>query len=136
MQEALRHIAMARFRDLWVAVGKVNRLSDLRTLRPHALKVIATTIVDDFASSPGIVKQRRLPSDAQDRTLINSIQFCRDLLSYLELDDAMTTGDVGRMQDLLPRLLFRFNGGGSSNYAIELLELLQGLDREWTPELK
>jgi hypothetical protein len=40
------------------------------------------------------------------------------------------------MQDLLPTLLFRFAGGGNSKYTIEVLELLQGLNREWTPELK
>ena len=54
----------------------------------------------------------------------------------IELDEAMRAGDVGRMQDLLPRLLFCFAGGGSSHYAIKILELLQGLHKEWTPGVK
>jgi hypothetical protein len=36
----------------------------------------------------------------------------------------------------LPRLLFRFIGGGNSNYAKEILELLQGLEKEWPEDLK
>jgi hypothetical protein len=37
---------------------------------------------------------------------------------------------------MLPHLLFRFIGGRNSNYATEILELLQGLHREWTPEVR
>lgn len=59
-----------------------------------------------------------------------------ELLDYLELNDAMKCGDVGRMEDQLLRLLFRFLGGGNSNYSLEILELLQSLLREWPPDLK
>ncbi|KAH7917006.1 hypothetical protein BV22DRAFT_977203, partial [Leucogyrophana mollusca] len=45
-------------------------------------------------------------------------------------------GDVGRMEDLLPTLLLRFAGGGNSKYTIEVLELLQGLRREWPDVIK
>ena len=58
------------------------------------------------------------------------------MLNYLELDDAMKVSDVGRMQDILPRLLFRFAGGKNKNYTIEVLELLQGLQCEWPDDLK
>lgn len=136
MQEALSHIAMAHFRDLWVVVAKVKNISDLRELSPDQLLAIATTIVDDYTSEAALIKHRNLPADKQDKVLLHAMQFCRDVLNYLELDDAMNTGDVGRMQDLLPRLLFRFNGGGSSNYSIETLEVFQGLHVEWTPEIK
>ena len=60
----------------------------------------------------------------------------RDLLDYVNFDAAIKTGDVGFLQDILPRLLFRFIGGKNKNYAIEILELLQGLHREWPPDLK
>jgi hypothetical protein len=59
-----------------------------------------------------------------------------DVLPYLQLRDAIKVGDIGRMQDLLPTLLFRFAGGGNSKYTIEILELLQGLKCEWTDEIK
>ncbi|KAI0088970.1 hypothetical protein BDY19DRAFT_993786 [Irpex rosettiformis] len=136
MQETLWHIAIARFRDLWVTVARVDHISDLRAMSPTKLQELATTIVDKYASTAALIKYQQMAPEDQDKVLIHGIQFCRDLLNYVELDSAMKTGDVERVQDLLPRLLFRFNGGGSSNYAIELLELLQGLEREWTPELK
>ncbi|KAI0695834.1 hypothetical protein BC835DRAFT_1345302 [Cytidiella melzeri] len=136
MQEALWHIAEARFRDLWCVVAKVTKLSDLRSLLPNQLHDLAARIVDNYASTAALQLQKQLPVEEQDDVLMQGILFCRDLLNYIELDDSMKTGDVGRMEDLLPRLLFRFNGGSSSNYAIELLELLQGLQHEWPPELR
>ena len=59
-----------------------------------------------------------------------------DLLDYIHLDDAIGSGDVGSIQDMIPRLLFRFAGRKNKNYAIEMLELLQGLQREWPDDLK
>jgi hypothetical protein len=60
----------------------------------------------------------------------------RDILQYIVLDHAIKYGDVGVMEDLLPHLLFRFIGGKNSNYATEVLELLQALNHEWTAEVK
>ncbi|KAJ6449356.1 hypothetical protein C8R45DRAFT_1065481 [Mycena sanguinolenta] len=37
--------------------------------------------------------------------------------------------------DMIPLMLYRFVGGKNSNYSGEMLELLQGLNREWPPEL-
>lgn len=68
--------------------------------------------------------------------LYQLIQMARDLLDYVLLDQAISSGNVGLLKDLLPNLLFRYIGGGSSNYSIEILELLQGLHREWPTDLK
>ena len=59
-----------------------------------------------------------------------------DILQYIVLDQAIKHGDVGLMEDMLPQLLFWFMGGRNSNYATEVLELLQGLHREWPAEVK
>ena len=58
-----------------------------------------------------------------------------DVLPYLELRAAIKHGDVGRMEDLLPILLFRFAGGGNPKYTIKILELLQGLHQEWPDDV-
>ncbi|KAI0694460.1 hypothetical protein BC835DRAFT_1306326 [Cytidiella melzeri] len=136
MQEGLRHIAEARFWDLWVIVSKCKSIADLRALPPYRIKAIATRIVQHHASTGALVQQKSKPVEAHDKVFIQSIQFCRDLLDYVEFDKAMKTGDVGCIEERIPRLLFRFSGGKSSNYAIELLELLQGLQKEWPPELR
>jgi hypothetical protein len=39
------------------------------------------------------------------------------------------------MEDMIPFMLFRFIGGKNNNYTGEMLELLQGLHREWPPEV-
>ena len=54
-----------------------------------------------------------------------------DVLPYLSLRAAIKQGDVGGMKDLLPTLLFRFADGSNPKYVIEMLELFQGLQREW-----
>ena len=59
----------------------------------------------------------------------------KDVLPYIELRHAVRTGDVGRMEDLLPLMAFRFSGGGNTNYLTEILELFQGLNQEWPQEI-
>jgi hypothetical protein len=54
---------------------------------------------------------------------------------YLILSFVVQAGDVGRMEDLLPLMAFQFSGGGNTNYTTEILELLQGLNKEWPPEI-
>lgn len=134
LEEALKHVAEAHFRDLWRIVGGVEDLGDLRTKTPEELKQIANKILDEYASTSAVQAQTTL-GDKKDPVFLNSILFCRDILNYLDLDDAMHTGDVGRIRDLLPRLLFRYHGGSNPNYTREILELLQGLNREWPEDL-
>ncbi|KAI0688541.1 hypothetical protein BC835DRAFT_1419055 [Cytidiella melzeri] len=136
MQEALRHTAEARFRDLWLVVGRVKDLTQLRRRTPQQLINLAAKIHDSYATTQALSEMKQKPREDQDDVLYQSIQFCRDILNYISLDDAIKMGDVGRLENLIPRLFFRFNGGTSSNYAIELLELLQGMLREWPAELR
>ncbi|KAI0681658.1 hypothetical protein BC835DRAFT_1425363 [Cytidiella melzeri] len=116
--------------------GTSFSIADLRALPPYRLKAIATRIVQEHASTSALVQQKSKPIEAHDKVFMQSVQFCCDLLNYVKFDDAMKSGDVGHMGEQIPRLLFRFSGGKSSNYAIELLELLQGLQKEWPPELR
>ncbi|KAH7890483.1 hypothetical protein F5I97DRAFT_1774879, partial [Phlebopus sp. FC_14] len=64
-----------------------------------------------------------------------SIMWNRDALHYVDLDDAIKSGNVGVIEETLPHLLFHFVGGNNSKYAIEVLELLQCLYHEWPLEL-
>ncbi|KAI0691820.1 hypothetical protein BC835DRAFT_1509188 [Cytidiella melzeri] len=135
-RSTLKHTAEARFRDIWATVSDVEDLADLTTFTPHALHELAVKIFEDFASTAAIEKVRKCPRAEQDDLLIQGVMFCRDVLNYLNFDDAMSTGDVGRMELMLPRLLFRFHGSGSHNYTHEVLEIMQGLWREWPDDLK
>jgi hypothetical protein len=135
LREAILHVTEARFRDIWCIVGKVESLKDLRNRSPVELRSLALRIITDYASSEGLFKLAA-QGERCDDLLYQSIQMARDLLDYVLLDQALSSGDIGLLEDLLPRLLFRYIGGGSTNYTIEILELLQGLHREWPPDLK
>ncbi|KAJ3553997.1 hypothetical protein NM688_g3332 [Phlebia brevispora] len=134
MREAVLHIAAAHFRDLWCLLGKVQQLGDLRDKSAAELHMLATQIVDHFAST--IAVSHLMRAEQQDDILKQSVQWNRDVLDYLILDSAMTSGDVGLMELLLPRLLYRFIGGGNSNYVVEVLEMLQGLHHEWPEDTR
>ena len=73
---------------------------------------------------------------ARRRTTSSSTAPNRDLHEYLDLNDAMKTGDVGRMEYLLPQLLFRYPSGVNHKYAWENVELMQEVWREWLTEIK
>ena len=135
-EEALKEVAIARFRDLWKQVAGVKDLGELRSRKPEQLVELAERIHREFASTEAIVKMGSEPKGSQDELLKQMAQFNRDLLEYLELDLAIKVGDVGRMEDMLPRLLFRFIGGKNHKYAVEILELLQGLHREWPEDIR
>ena len=136
IKEGLYHIAEARFRDLWCIISGVEKLEHLRDQSPEQLRTLATQIVSSFSSTSAMQKLSCEPDDRQDNLLYQAIQWNRDILDYIDFNEAMSEGDVGRMEDQFPRLLFRFVGGGSSNYSIEMLELLQFLDRESTSPLR
>lgn len=87
------------------------------------------------ASSEALDKMDSKPKQQQDRELHQIIMWNRDILQYIVLDTAIRNGDVGLMEIMLPHLLLRFLGGGNGKYAGEVLELLQGLHREWPAEI-
>ena len=136
IREGLTHVAAARFRDVWCTAGQVESLKDLNQLNPHQLETMAINIIQEFASVRALHSISSKPDNARDDVLAQAILWNKDILDYLTLNDAISSGDVAIIEDILPRLLFRFVGGTNSKYALELLELLQGLYREWPEDLR
>lgn len=136
IEELLLHVTTAHGRDLWRTVGKVESLKALRSRTPAELWDLASEIRRDYASTSALDAMSRLPRDQLDDLHYQMTQFMRDALGYLDLHDAMKSGDVGCMEQHLPRLFFRFVGGMNHNYQAEVLYLLHGLHREWTPDVK
>jgi len=134
--EALYHVAEAHVRIDWLTVTKATCLEELRSWPPAKLLEYAHKLVDEHASSDAVNRMDTLPVDRQDEVQRQTILWNRDALHYITLDHAIKSGDVGLMEDMLPTLLFRFTGGGNSKYATEVLELLQGLHREWPPAVR
>ena len=136
LNETLYHVAEAHIREDWLLVGKVNSLEDLRKKTPKELVWLANQIVEDHGSSSALNCMDAKPENQRDEVKWQTIMWNRDVLQYIVLHQATKHGDVGLMEDSLPHLLLRFIGGKNSNYATEVLELLQSLQREWSPLVK
>ena len=136
IKDGLTHVAAARFRDVWCTVGRVESLKDLNELDPDQLEAMAINIVHKFASVRALHSMSSKPHDEHDDVLSQAILWNKDILDYLILNDAISSGNIGIIQDILPRLLFRYVGGTNSKYALEVLELIQGLHREWPEDLQ
>ena len=135
-EETLKEIATAHFLCIWLEITGASSVEDLRSRSPEELREFAKCIVLQFASTAALEESSRQPSPKIDELQGQVIQFNRDLLEYLELDDAIKHGHISRMEDLLPSLLYRFQGGGNKLYVIEVTELLQKLHKEWTVDVK
>jgi len=136
LEELLYHMAEAHIRLAWMTVGEVQELSQLRAKTPPELIALAERIVTDHASSAALVRMQNQPESKRDEVREQTVMWNRDALQYIVLDHAIKHGDVGLIEDFLPSLLYRFIGGRNSKYAIEVLELLQGLHREWPPAVR
>lgn len=169
-EEAVDHTLEAHLRDVWCTASGAKSLEDLRAKSPLELRILASQIYHNYASTsalssydrhfgsatfahatadstppPNAAAEPDVPhpqpannkSNKPRNTLCRQMmQLIRDLLDYRLLREAIHCGDVQTMEDMLPRLLLRFSGGRSPNYATEICELLQGLHREWPDDLR
>ncbi|KAF8263669.1 hypothetical protein EI94DRAFT_1596198, partial [Lactarius quietus] len=51
-----------------------------------------------------------------------------------ELVHAISDGNIGRIEDILPMLAMMFRGAGGNNYCTEILHFMLNLKHVWTPE--
>lgn len=97
--------------------------------RPEDIQKIALDILHEYASEKGL---QAIPET--EIMLRNSILLNRDLLYFYELDNAISSGDFGRVELQLGTMARMFNGSGAKNYSLELLHLIQNLRSSWPPE--
>ena len=135
-EETLKEVATAHFRCAWLEITSTKSIEELRSKSPAELKHFAERIVMELASTAALACKFQKPPSERDKLREQVIQLNRDLLEYLELDDAIKWGHISRMEDLLPSLLYRFQGGNNKLYVVEVTELLQKLHKEWTVDVK
>lgn len=105
---------------------------------PESLEKIARDIFREFATplsdsqsqlGPGEFGPFTKSSPQADIISQNTRLLLRDLLYLKELEVAISSGDFGRIEDILPDLAAIFRGAGSNNYCTEILHLLHNLKR-------
>ncbi|KAH9847961.1 hypothetical protein C2E23DRAFT_871531 [Lenzites betulinus] len=136
LNEALWHVGEGNFLQLWATAGNVDHAADLVTCTPEELLAILDKLYEEHIVQRAQEDMDDLPEHKHDEVAWQMAMFSADLLGYFNLCEAMRLGDVGRMEDLLPTMLFRFAGGGNHKYAVEVLELLHKLRSEWPEELR
>ena len=82
--------------------------------------------------APGLTLSHN--AETPDTVHANVVLLTRDLLYVAELISAISAGDFGRIEDILPDLACMFRGAGSNNYSMEILHLLFNIKEVWTPE--
>ncbi|KAI0639717.1 hypothetical protein C8Q77DRAFT_1082554 [Trametes polyzona] len=136
LNEALWHVGEANFLGMWASVGGVQDVSELASWSPRQLVALLDEIYETRVERAAQEEMDGLPAERKDGVERQMAMLSADLLAYFDLCEAMRIGDIGRMEDLLPTMLFRFVGGGNHKYAVEILELLQKLRMEWPAELR
>ena len=111
---------------------------------PDKLLDIAARIIRNHATPSASDKFRKQPTVgdseiceepyASDHAHHNLKVLTRDLLFVLELVEACSSRDFGRIEDILGSLCMMFRGAGSNNYCTEILHFLYNLKKVWTPE--
>ena len=76
----------------------------------------------------------QIPNIQDDVVHENVVRLTSDLLYVAELINAISSGDFGRIEDILPDLACMFRGAGSNNYSTEILHFLFNIKEVWTPE--
>jgi hypothetical protein len=135
-EEALMEIAAAHFLCAWLETTGAGSIKDLRSKSPEELKQFSERIILEFATTAALEEEAHRPPCERDQLREQVIQLNRDLLEYIELKDAIKQGHTCRMEDLLPGLLYRFQGGNNKLYVVEVTELLQKLHKEWISDVK
>ncbi|KAI0038742.1 hypothetical protein FA95DRAFT_1613142 [Auriscalpium vulgare] len=136
LDEALHHMAEGIFRACWLEIGGVDKLEHLTARSPDDLFLLAEDIYDKLASRRALMDMVADGTKNKDEFRYQTVMFNSDILSYLVLRRGISRGDPGRMEDQLPDLALRFAGGNNNKYTIEILDILQGLKKEWPPELR
>lgn len=135
LADLFNHVGEAHFRSLWLTVSGCESISELRDESAANLLALATRIWDDYASMNAIVRLEEATEKDRDEHFLVIAPLLRDFLNYVEFDDAMASGDPGRMINMFGRMLYQYAGGHNPKYAMEMLELLQGLKHEWPEDL-
>jgi hypothetical protein len=86
------------------------------------------------AKDPPVAPYPGAPNPLDDIAHQNYLLLTRDLLYLVELTSAISEGDFGRVEDLLPTLAKIFRGAGSNNYCMEILHFIANLKHIWTPK--
>ncbi|EPQ52821.1 hypothetical protein GLOTRDRAFT_46819, partial [Gloeophyllum trabeum ATCC 11539] len=98
------------------------------------LREIAVRILKKHGDVPALAKPDDNTIPETDTKRCNVQLLFRDLSLVAVLDNAISEGDWGRIEDMLGTLAAMFRGAGPNKYSTEILYLIHNLQVVWTPD--
>lgn len=103
---------------------------------PEHLLALADKILADHATP--LEKTQKKDDDSRDllddKVHQNTRLLIHDLLYVAEVTRAISSGDWGRVEDILSKLAMIFRGAGSKNYCTEILHFIHNIKKVWKGE--
>lgn len=132
--EIIQISAYARILDCWKVIVGHEDLAKYAKTKPSFTSVwgMALKLVETYANSRDIKRQRSKVASERDTVFENSCMFLRDALLLIEMCAAVRAGDTGRMNNVRRFWTFCWWGAGSHNYGLESFFMEQNLKYEWT----
>ncbi|KAG1896136.1 uncharacterized protein F5891DRAFT_959091 [Suillus fuscotomentosus] len=95
------------------------------------------TIVRKYvATTPGLDEARARPSTIRDKRFENQTLRNRDELMYIDVCQAMNTGDIGRVEASFLPWIYIFKATGKYKYASQMTRFLINLQFNWPEKLR
>lgn len=149
-RESSRLVANAKFRQQHELIGDVGTVLQLnaweeeekkrtrfKTLeewaasKPSAadIEAIATTLAQDYVEGEGLdlFDLEGMAAEQRDEVRENTMRMQDYLLLYEELCYSMNTGDIGRLETVLPPWIRIFRATGKHKYGTQLLRFMHAL---------
>ena len=133
LHEAYNQVMLATFGDCWRLEVPNGDLVTFAATHPSLsdIQEIAVTIFTKYVATT----MKTGGYDGEDAVFYNQRFLHRDLLLYEELSHAMNTGDIGRIEDVLPCWIFMWRGTGQVKYAKEIHLFLTDLKYNYPPDV-
>ena len=134
VDELIRHTLDGMILHIWqleYGVGNLDEMAEGRTkasLRSQ-VRITIDNILERYLDPTALGDMQRVANR-------NACLFIRDALLYIDLSDAIRSGDIGRIEESLKWVTICVQSSSTRNYANELLHLHCGIRHAWTVKAK
>ncbi|KAG2028921.1 hypothetical protein BDR03DRAFT_882337 [Suillus americanus] len=143
VHDVIHHDIWASMMDCW-RIEAENENREWNTLETFAASeptwddvvAMSRTIVRKYvATTPGLDEARARPSTIRDKRFENQTLRNRDELMYIDVCQAMNTGDIGRVEASFLPWIYVFKATGKHKYASQMTRFLVNLQFNWPEKL-
>ncbi|TFK60261.1 hypothetical protein BDN72DRAFT_940533 [Pluteus cervinus] len=137
LHDVIHHDIWASILDCWRLEAQernpewtsITKFAESESATWEAIVEMSESIVSKYvARTPSLKDLRRKTESERDMMFENQILRNRDELLYLETSHAMSSGDIGRVEDTFLPWIYHFKSTGKHKYANHLQEFMTDLD--------